>query len=124
VLYIIDDILEEMAYENKTHFSPHYVCNRTGINDLKAVTEYLFQLVGNKLTVYFEVECPEGDSDFSVKSPQEIVNEFRECHICGIDYMPNSERIWVAFDFLPAYKEFVKKKRNSNQKKRRHLMMV
>ncbi|MCM3705303.1 hypothetical protein M3205_06120 [Cytobacillus firmus] len=114
MLFIIDEILEEMALENKSHFSPRYICNRSGIHDLKAVTEYLIQLVGQKLRVTFEVECPEGDSDFAVESPHELSNEKRICHICGVEYIPNPERIWVAFDFLPEYKQYVKKKRNLN----------
>jgi hypothetical protein len=115
VIYIIDDILEEMALENKSHFSPHYVCNRSKINDLKAVTEYLLQLVGNKLNVYFEVECPEGDSDFAVESPLDLSKEVRKCHICGNEYTPDLEKIWISFDFKPQYKEYVKKKRKQKE---------
>lgn len=115
VIYIIDDILEEMAIEERVHFSPHYVCTRAGIDDLKSVTEYLLKLVGQKLIVNFEVECPEGDSDFAVKTPQELRNEERACHICGKEYVPNPDRVWIIFDFIPEYKEYVKKKNIKRQ---------
>jgi len=110
VLYIIDDILEEMAVENKKHFSPHYVCSRAGTSDLKSVTKYLLDLVGKKLNVYFEVECPEGDSDYAVNSPEEIENDFRFCSICQTEYIPSPDKIWIGFDFIPEYIDYVKKK--------------
>lgn len=108
--FLIDDVLEEMALEGKKHFSPHYVCARTGIADLKFVTEHMLSQVGKKLRVYFEIECPEGDSDYAVDSPLDIVEEERQCHVCGIRYIPNTDKVWVAFDFLPPYVEHVKKK--------------
>jgi len=108
--FLIDDVLEEMAVEGKKHFSPHYVCTRTGIADLKFVTEHLLTLLGKKLRVYFEVECPDGDSDYAVDSPSDIVKEERKCHICDVTYIPNPEKVWIAFDFLPPYVEHVKKK--------------
>ena len=122
MLFIIDEILEEMAFERKRHFSPHYVSNRAGINDLKAVTEYLLKEVGTKLNVYFEVECPEGDSDFAVKSPLDLPNEIRSCHICQTEYTPDPSRVWIAFDFTPQYDEYVKKKKM--KKKTTKLMLV
>lgn len=108
--FLIDDVLEEMALEGRKHFSPHYVCTRTGIADLKFVTEHMLTQVGKKLRVYFEVECPEGDSDYAVDSPMDVVKEERQCSICGIRYEPNPEKVWVAFDFLPLFLEHVKKK--------------
>lgn len=114
-MFIIDDILEEMAMENIQHFSPHYVCNRANNNNLKEVTDYLLELVGKKLKVYFEVECPDGDSDYAVDSPADIEFKPRKCSICDIEYIPDPERIWVAFDFSPNYLEHVKKKENYKQ---------
>lgn len=125
MLYIIDEVLEEMALENISHFSPHYICNRANIPDLKAVTEYLLQFVGIKLYVFYEVECPEGDSDFAITSPQDLPQEQRRCHICQTVYLPDIDRVWIAFDFIPHFKEHVKKKRIFKQKKQRqHLMLV
>ena len=106
----LDDALEIMALQEKRHFSPHYVCTVTGIADLKAVTEYMLSVVNKKLRVYYEVECPEGDSDFAVKSPLDIKYELRKCHICGTPYTPDPNKIWIAFDFLPQYIEHVKKR--------------
>lgn len=110
--YIIDDVLEEMAIEDKTHFSPRLICQKSNINDLKFVTEYLLSLVKSKsrIKVNYEVECPNGDSDFAIKDPNELELELRECHICTIPYRPSLDRIWISFDFLPEYKEHVKKK--------------
>jgi hypothetical protein len=113
VLYTIDEVLEDMAFEGRTHFSPHYVAARAGLHDLKAVTEYLFSLVGTKLIVYFEVECPDGDSDYAVKSPSDIIFEPRNCSICNITYTPSPDRVWIAFDFVSQYIDYVKKKREN-----------
>lgn len=110
MLYIIDDVLEEMALENKTHFSPRYICHRSGILDLKIVTEYLERFIGSKLIINFEVECPEGDSDFAVMSPEQVETEPRRCHICNTEYVPDQNKIWVSFDFTPDFIEHVKKK--------------
>ncbi|GGF87049.1 hypothetical protein [Paenibacillus aceti] len=107
----LDDILEEMAFNDKKHFSPHYICALSGIADLKIVTQYLLSQVNRKLKVYYEVECPEGDSDFLVDSPVEIISELRRCSVCGIEYRPDPDRVWVSFDFLPQYKDYVKKKK-------------
>jgi hypothetical protein len=123
MLFILDDILEEMAYENKSHFSPHYISNRAGIKDLRSVSEYLLKLVGAKLNVCYEVECPEGDSDFSVESPFHLPEEQKRCHICGTKYVPSIDRVWISFDFLPEYREYVKKKRNYGKKKK-YLVLV
>lgn len=109
--FAIEDILEEMARENITHFSPHYVCHRANIADLKGVTEYLLDEVRRgKLKVFLEVECPEGDSDFAVSSIDELTTEPRHCHICGTEYIPDKDKIWIAFDFTTEFKEFLKKK--------------
>jgi hypothetical protein len=120
VLYIIDDILEQMVIENKKFFSPNYICNRANISDLKEVTEYLLRQVGNKLNVFYEVECPEGDSDFAVKSPLELPTETKTCHICGTEYVPRPDKIWVVFDFIPEYRDYVKKKRKPNHPKKEY----
>jgi len=108
---ILSGLLEKMALEGKRHFSPHYVCTLSGIADIVLVSEYLFQQVSRKrLKVFFEVECPEGDSDFAIKSPDEIPRTKRKCHICGTEYVPNPEKIWVAFSFEQAYLDYLKKK--------------
>ncbi|WP_201317825.1 hypothetical protein [Paenibacillus sp. EPM92] len=111
---ILEKSLEEMAVQDKKFFSPHFVCTYTGIADLKAVSEYLFTEAAKtkrkKIYVYYEVECPEGDSDFSVDTPEKLPIIERRCHICGIDYIPNPERIWVGFNFTSEYLQFVKKR--------------
>jgi hypothetical protein len=109
---IINDALKEMAYEERKYFSPHYVSTRTGIADLKYVTEHLLSLAasGKILFVNYEIECPEGDSDFSVNKLEDLVFEPRICHVCGVEYIPDLDRIWVTFDFYPDYVDFIKKK--------------
>lgn len=109
-MFILDDILEEMAREKKVHFSPHYLCTRSGIHDLKGVTEYLLKLVNQKLIVNFEVECPDGDSDYALNTLGEMDSVPKECHICGRSYTPDPERVWIIFDFTDEYKSYVKKK--------------
>lgn len=108
--FYIDEVLARMASEGRTHFSPHYVCTYIGVADLKSVTEYLLSLVGSKLKVYYEVECPDGDSDFIITSPKELSGQSRKCSYCGIEYTPSPDRIWIAFDFTDDYLEFIKKK--------------
>ncbi|PFW81359.1 hypothetical protein COL27_20685 [Bacillus sp. AFS075960] len=119
MLFDIDDALEEMALEGRSHFSPHYVCNRANISDLKMVTEYLYKQVGYKLRVYYEIECPEGDSDFAVDSLSDLMIEERSCQICGTRYTPDLDRVWIAFDFMSNYIEHIKKK-----KKNKHLVLA
>jgi len=109
-LFSIDDILEEMALEGKTHFAPHYINTRGGFNDLEGVTKYLLKEVGTKLEINFEIECPEGDSDFAIDTLDEIPSEERECSICGILYTPSSDNVWVSFDFTSEYRNHIKKK--------------
>lgn len=111
--YAIDDALEIMAGEGRMHFSPLYVCERSGVSDIKTVTEHMFSLVDYQLKVYFEVECPEGDSDFAVTDPSSLNKELRVCSICGTSYIPSADRIWIAFDFLPEYVANVKKKQKA-----------
>jgi len=109
--YRLEDTLRWMAEQGKRHFSPHYVCAQSGGTDIKVVSEYLLSEVGRKLVVYYEVECPEGDSDFTIKSDLELKQEKRSCQICGIEYIPSLNRIWIAFDFLPQYIDYVKSRR-------------
>lgn len=112
--YTLEKTLQEMAINDKKFFSPHYVCAFSGVADLKEVAEFLLSEAakkkGQKIYVYYEVECPEGDSDFSVTSPDAVPNNERCCHICGTKYIPNPDRIWIGFNFTEKYKEFVKKK--------------
>ncbi|MCY9027164.1 hypothetical protein MOF32_30295 [Priestia megaterium] len=116
MLFIIDDILEEMAIEGKRYFSPHYIISiakQSGqILTLKETTNHLLSLVGSnkKLQVFYEVECPNGDNDFPISSPLELSNEERTCHLCHVEYIPSPDRVWVYFDFTPAYKNYLKKK--------------
>lgn len=110
----LEAFLEQMAFEEKRHFSPHYFCAVTGIADLKFATEYLLfeakKPFNRKLNVFYEVECPEGDSDFTIDSPDHVPNDLRVCQYCGTAYFPDPRKIWIAFDFTKDYTDFVKKK--------------
>ncbi|PLV34979.1 hypothetical protein BSP4_10950 [Bacillus subtilis subsp. subtilis] len=127
MLFIIDEILENMVREDKRYFSPHYIISvaaNQGENlSLKQVTEYLLSLVPAKLRVYYEVECPNGDSDFAIDSPHQKLDEFKICHICNTEYMPSLDRVWVSFDFTPEYRAYIKKKRVV-PKVRRDLLLI
>ena len=112
MVYTIEDTLEEMALEHKRNFAPQYVSQRSGCNDLTIVTRCLLDLVGKKLSVYYEIECPYGDSDFAINSLANLPLETRSCHICGQEYTPNLDRVWIGFNFLPEYISHVKKKRS------------
>lgn len=112
----IDDLLEQMVLEGREHFAPHYVCERLGIDNIESVADYLLSLSDKKVIPIFEVECPEGDSDFTVPSPTMIdCNEPRTCRICGIEYTPDPEKIWLAFDFTKPFIDHIKKKSKKHQ---------
>lgn len=111
---ILEETLKDMAIHDKKFFSPHYVCAYSGIADLKLVSEYLLneaaKIKRKKIYVYYEVECPEGDSDFSVANPIELPTSECICHQCGVSYTPDPQKVWVGFNFTPKYIEYVKKK--------------
>jgi|GEM_PF-5158525 len=117
--FILDDLFERMASEGKTHFTPHYICERSGNSDpdrnsILEITQYLLSLCTKGTVVpLFDVECPGGDSDFTVSDPSLITEEPRYCSYCGMEYTPNPNRIWVSFNFTDEYKNHVKKKRGT-----------
>lgn len=111
--FIIDDLLEIMAIEGRRRFSPNYVCERLNIDDIMAVADYLISLTGQKLVPQFEVECPNGDSDFSVSDPRLITSDNRCCSICGEEYMPDPDRVWLVFDFTDKFVDHIKKKKTT-----------
>ncbi|MEY2239357.1 hypothetical protein [Bacillus altitudinis] len=127
MIFIIDGILENMALEGKRYFSPHYIISAAetqGVElSLKEVTEYLLSLVPNKIKVHYEMECPNGDSDFEIVSPHDFIEETKICHICSVEYITNLNRIWVYFDFTPEYIDFLKKKRITPNS-RRDLLLI
>lgn len=107
----IDDLLEQLVLEGRQHFSPHYMCQRLGISDIDGVADYLLSLANVKLIPYYEVECPEGDSDFIIPDPTKLEQEPRICRFCGTEYIPDPNRIWLAFDFTKSFIDHVKKKK-------------
>lgn len=107
----VDDLLEQMVLEGRQHFAPHYICQRLGMDDIDGVADYLLSLKNVKLIPYYEVECPEGDSDYILEDPTRLDFEPRICHICGIEYVPDPDKIWLAFDFTKAFIDHVKKKK-------------
>lgn len=109
--YEIDELLRKMAFEEKRHFAPQYICEKLGLKDIQVVSQYLLSLVPKYLLALWEVECPEGDSDFIVSHPSLIKkNELRNCSYCGVEYYPDSNRVWLAFNFNPDYVKSLKKK--------------
>lgn len=108
--YEIDDLLEQMAMENKTHFAPHFICQKLGNIEINEIADCLLSFVPKILFPLWEVECPLGDSDFVVSNPKLLPNDLQTCHHCGLEYYPDPERVWLAFNFNPEYVSHIKKK--------------
>lgn len=109
--YYIIKLLEIMAVEGKRNFSPLYICEQLNIKDEKEVAILLFSLT-DIVKPNYEVECPEGDTDFAVDNLDSITSEPRICHLCGAEYVPDPKRIWVSFNFVDSFKDEVKKKKH------------
>jgi hypothetical protein len=109
--YELNSLLEKMALEGRRYFSPKYICDRLQNADLKEVTNYLLSNSYSDIVIpSFEIECPDGDSDFIVTDPSLIPTELRICHLCGMEYVPSPKRIWLTFNFTEEFKQYVKKK--------------
>lgn len=122
--YELMSILESMAFEGKNHFSPLYISNTYKTADVEKVVSLLLSDLFREIVIpILEVECPEGDADFTVQGINDLPQELRVCHQCGIEYVPDPKHIWVTFDFSADFKEFVKKKnpKVSHQQTMRHL---
>lgn len=109
--YEVMDLLQKMALEGRRYFSPHYICERLGIDDAKEVASFLLSATCKDIVIpRFEVECPEGDSDFSTTDISLISNDPRTCRYCGTEYIPDPKHIWLTFNFTDQYKQDIKKK--------------
>lgn len=108
----VDDLLEKMVLEDRSHFAPHYICKRLGYEpkEIDEVLRYLISLVPSKLSIIYEIMCPVGHSDYKVRSLEEINFDERECGYCGVEYVPDLNSIWIAFNFNSEYANFIKKK--------------
>ncbi|KAA8673374.1 hypothetical protein [Clostridium sp. HV4-5-A1G] len=114
--YEIYGLLENMAIENRRNFSPLYVCKRLKTRDIKEVTYSLINDFKDILKINYEVECPNGDSDFIVDDISQIKDEMRICHHCGEKYIPDPKNIWLTFNFKDDFKDYVKKKKSGLMK--------
>lgn len=108
--YQIYGLLEDMVIENRRNFSPLYICSRLDVDDIKGITCLLINDFNDILSVNYEVECPNGDSDFIVNDISLIKDEIRICHHCGEEYVPDPKNIWITFNFKDDFKDYVKKK--------------
>jgi len=108
-IFEVDDLLEQMAMQNIQHFSPYYLCHQLNITSVEDITNYLLTLVNKKLIAYYEIQCPEGHSDYAVTDPTQIIIDERECEFCGNQYTPDPNDIWITFDFTEYYLNHVKK---------------
>lgn len=116
-LYQIIKILETLAIEEKRNFTPHYIANRFNIDDVEELTKILLSPLYKGIVIpNFEIECPEGDTDFIVHDPLSIPDEPRVCHLCGVEYVSNPKRIWISFNFTDEFTNNLKKKNCQHQK--------
>lgn len=94
----LDVYLEQAARREIWRFSPGFAAKEIGA-DLRIVQELLLRAAQIKaIQVYFEIECPEGDSDFYVAKLGEIDwNTERQCRVCDTIYTPSPDHIWLVF---------------------------
>lgn len=111
----IYEVLEQMAIEGRKFFTPLYISKKLSFNIAeKDLTEILLKYFHEVLITNFEVECPDGHSDFIVHDLDLVSTELVNCRICGMEYIPDPSRIWISFDFKPDFIELVKKKARSS----------
>ena len=115
-IFDIEDLLETFAQEGRVRFSPHYVCQRLNVNNVEEVTSHLLSLANKKVITYYEVECPNGDTDIVISDPSKLDVDTRTCRICGEEYQPDPERIWISFELAPSFIGHVKKKSSKLKK--------
>lgn len=109
IKYRIYELLKDMAKDDIKKFSPVYICERLCVDNIKLITCVLINNFKDILKVNYEVECPNGDSDFIVDDISLIKDEMRICHHCGQEYVPNPKNIWITFNFKSDFKNYIKK---------------
>lgn len=108
----INDLLLQMALEERRYFTPLYIRQRLNNKaSEKEITELLLSPICRDIVVpNFEVQCPNGDTDIIVHDLQSIPSEQRVCLLCDEEYAPDPRRIWISFDFTDEYSRKIKKK--------------
>lgn len=94
----LDGALHYLSDEGAKRFTPKLVSEKIDISLEETRTLLLRASQLGVLEPFFEIECPEGDSDFFVKSLEEI-NWGKEvqCRVCDSIYIPSSEHVWLTF---------------------------
>jgi hypothetical protein len=95
---LLNNFLTIIIKNNIHRFSPSYFSKEEGITIDNAQNMLMKASQIGAVQIYFEVECPEGDSDFYVTAINEIdwANEL-QCRVCDNAYTPSPDHIWVTF---------------------------
>ncbi len=97
----LDEYLNSIAEEGTKRFSPNHMAERTGLDIQISQTILLRTAQIGTIQTYYEIECPEGDSDFFVTRIEDVDwNTECVCRVCGTEYIPNPSNIWVTFSIL------------------------
>jgi hypothetical protein len=98
LLVSLDSYLYDAGTRGIRRFSPDLAANDMGL-DLGTIQGLLLKAAQvGAIEVYYEIECPEGDSDFYVGKLEEVDwGVERQCRACYVFYQPSPSHVWVTF---------------------------
>ncbi|AET59601.1 hypothetical protein HPL003_14250 [Paenibacillus terrae HPL-003] len=110
----VDQVLEQLALENKSRFNAYFVAHLSEQKDVDRVNDYLMMKSDfSDLIVKVETICPEShiDQQFDLhKLPDFEI----ECRFCDDEwYIPDPENTNIVYFFSKEYVEEVKKERRT-----------
>ena len=90
--------LKEVGEKGITRFSPRYVADYIGLNQEDTNKILLRAVQVGIIHIYYEIECPQGDSDFYVTELKDVDWDVEHnCRVCGTTYTPSPNHVWVTF---------------------------
>ena len=94
----LDECLNDLYQRKIYRFSPRIISETTGLKK-EVLQKILLRASQLKVLVTsYEIECPEGDSDFSVSSIHKIPWGVElQCRVCDTIYTPSISNIWLTF---------------------------
>lgn len=111
---IIDQILEQLALNEKSRFNAYFVSSLSNQQNVDEVNDYLLMKAKfGALIVKIETICPENHIDQQFDFNHEFPTYELECRFCESDnsaYIPDPANTNVVFYFTEIFVESVKKK--------------
>jgi hypothetical protein len=94
----LDSYLHGASARGVWRITPGLVADETGL-DLGTTQGLLLKAAQvGAIDIYYEIECPEGDSDFYVDKLENVDwGEERQCRACYVSYQPSPDNVWVVF---------------------------